>query len=100
MARLKINFEQPFCGYDPLMYPFGFRFKKLNLPKKYIINENACILFWDEDGEEKTIVKRTPKDEFNKRLAFLTAYFQKHSGLTKTQANKYLDNLVVQEKKK
>lgn len=60
-------------------------------PKRYIINKDATILFW-EDGT-KTIVKRSENDEYNKRLGFLTAYFQKHSGLTKNQANKYLANL-------
>lgn len=49
---------------------------KVLLPKKYIINKNACILFW-ENGE-KTIVKRCEEDEFNPRLAFLTAFFQKY----------------------
>ena len=63
------------------------------LPDKYIINKDATILFW-EDGD-KTVVKKASDEEFNKRLGFLTAYFQKHSGMTKTQANKYLDNLVV-----
>lgn len=61
-------------------------------PERYIINKDATILFW-EDGT-KTIVKRSKDDEYNKRLGFLTAYFQKHSGLTKNQANKYLANLL------
>ena len=70
--------------------------KKEKLPKRYIINKGATILFWDVDEEEKTIVKRSTDDKFNKRLGFLTAYFQYHSGLRKTQANKYLDNLEVE----
>lgn len=70
---------------------------KISLPKRYIINKGATILFWDEN--EKTIVKRSKDDKFNKRLGFLTAYFQYHSGLSKTQANKYLDNLEVEERK-
>jgi hypothetical protein len=69
------------------------------LPKKYIINKDAAILFWSNDKQDKTIVKRTKKDKPDKKLAFLTAYFQKHSGMTKTQANKYLDELVVLEEK-
>lgn len=66
-------------------------------PKRYIINKGATILFW-EDGT-KTIVKRCKDDKYNKRLGFLTAYFQKHSGLTKNQANKYLANLQEEEVK-
>lgn len=69
----------------------------LKIPKKYIINKKATILFW-EDGT-KTIVKRSKDDEYNKRLAFLTAYFQKHCGLSKTKANEYLDNLLDEDEK-
>ena len=61
------------------------------LPKKYIINHNATILFWN-DGT-KTIVKKSKDDEYNKKIGFLWAYFQKNSGLSKTKANEYLDNL-------
>ena len=68
---------------------------KKKMPKRYIINKDATILFWDEN--EKTIVKRAKDDEFNKRLGFLTAYFQYHSGLSKTKANKFLDELEVED---
>ena len=69
----------------------------VRLPQRYIINKNAGILFW-QDGT-KTIVRRTKGDKHNKRVAFLTAYFQKMSGLSKNQANKYLDNLVDEDEK-
>jgi len=65
------------------------------LPDHYIINDGATILFW-KDGT-KTIVKRAKDEKFDKRLGFLTAYFQKHCGLSKTKANKFLDNLEVKE---
>lgn len=65
--------------------------KKENLPKKYIINDKATILLWD-DGT-KTVIKRSEEDTYNKTLAFLWAYFQKTSGLSKTKANEYLKNL-------
>lgn len=65
---------------------------KKNLPKKYIINKGATILFW-EDGT-KTIVKRAKDDEYNKIMGFLWAYFQKTSGLSRTKANEYLRGLV------
>ena len=86
---------------DAIRYSYygGFRGgripKDIRKPKRYIINKGATILFW-EDGT-KTIVKRSKDDEYNKRLGFLTAYFQKHSGLTKNQANKYLANLQDEE---
>lgn len=60
-------------------------------PKKYIINKNATILFW-EDGT-KTVVKLSKDDTYDKEKGFLWAYFQKHSGLSRTQANKYLNSL-------
>ena len=71
-----------------------FNKEKINgiLPKKYIINDNATILFWN-DGT-KTIVRKSKDDEYNKKLSFLWAYFQKNSGLSKTKANKYLEDLV------
>lgn len=58
------------------------------LPEKYIVNDKATILFW-EDGT-KTIVKKSKNDIFDPIKSYLWAYFQKHSGMTKTQANKYL----------
>ena len=86
---------------DAMRYSYsgGFRGGRIptdiRKPKRYIINKGATILFW-EDGT-KTIVKRSKDDAYNKRLGFLTAYFQKHSGLTKNQANKYLANLQDEE---
>lgn len=65
--------------------------KKGNLPKKYIINDKATILLWD-DGT-KTVIKRSEEDTYSKTLAFLWVYFQKTSGLSKTKANEYLKNL-------
>lgn len=69
---------------------------KIDLPERYIINENATILFW-KNGE-KTIVKRASDDKFNPRLAFLTAFFQRYCGMSKNKANKYLANLQVEKK--
>lgn len=42
---------------------------------RYIINENATIIFWDD--ETKTISKRHKEDKFDKELGFLFAYFYK-----------------------
>lgn len=58
------------------------------LPERYIINDGATILFW-RDGT-KSIVKRSDNDDFDPIKGFLWAYFQKHCGLSKTKANKYL----------
>lgn len=76
--------------------PLHFNFYN-EIPKRYIINRGATILFWED--RTKTIVKRSKDDEYNKRLGFLTAYFQKHSGLTKNQANRYLANLEEEKPK-
>lgn len=81
-----------FCNMRDGSFRGGRIPNDIRKPKRYIINKGATILFW-EDGT-KTIVKRSKDDEYNKRLGFLTAYFQKHSGLTKNQANKYLANLL------
>lgn len=68
---------------------------KVPMPKKYIINHGATVLMWD-DGE-KTVVKRCADDEFNKRLGFLTAFFQHYSGMSKNKANKFLAELEVED---
>lgn len=65
------------------------------IPKKYIIKNDITILIWDDNS--KTIIRRGKDDVHDKRLAFLTAYFQKHSGLSKNKANKYLDSLVDED---
>lgn len=97
----KINIEACNPINDPRYFreadKVGVKLKDLK-PKKYIVNRNATILFW-EDGS-KTIVKKSPNDRFDKRIGFLTAYFQKHSGMTRTQTNKFLDGLEVTEDKK
>ena len=85
IGKVKIN------GY-PFQRYYSFTTASTELPEKYIINKNATILFW-EDGT-KTVVKKAKDDDFNARLGFLTAYFQKHCGLSKNQANKFLANLL------
>ena len=71
---------------------------KVPMPKKYIINHGATVLIWD-DGE-KTVVKRCADDEFNKKLGFLTAFFQHYSGMSKNKANKFLAELEVEDEEK
>ena len=71
---------------------------KVPMPKKYIINHGATVLMWD-DGD-KTVVKRCADDEFNKRLGFLTAFFQHYSGMSKNKANKFLAELEVEDEEK
>ena len=66
----------------------GVKISNSTLPKKYIVNDKATILFW-EDGT-KTIVKKSKNDIFDPVKSYLWAYFQKHSGMSKTKANKYL----------
>ena len=61
------------------------------LPSKYIVNKDACIL-WDAKGD-KTVVKRYKKDKIDPVKAFLWAYFIKNCGLTRTKANKYLEEV-------
>lgn len=68
---------------------------KVPMPKKYIINHGATVLIW-ENGE-KTVVKRCKEDKFNKRLGFLTAFFQHYCGMSKNKANKFLAELEVED---
>ena len=45
-----------------------------DLPKRYIINENACICFWKNGS--KTVSKRREHDEFDKEIGFLFCCYQ------------------------
>lgn len=59
---------------------------------KIITNGEATIVFWNDDT--KTIVKRGKGQKNSQELAILYAYFQKHSGLSKTKANKAIQDLI------
>lgn len=60
-----------------------------NLPKSYIINQNACICFW-YDGT-KTVSKRHEDDIFDKELGFLLACWQHYnSNLSKNSRKRVL----------
>lgn len=106
-----------------------FDIVKVDMPEKYIINENATILFW-KNGE-KTISRRQQDDIFNKKIGFLYAHwqycnkeksrnvrtkildciknekmydflfenFKEKTGMTTNKANKYLASLEVEEPK-
>lgn len=73
--------------------------KDLTLPKKINFDEvnGRTILHW-KDGS-KTVVVRCKDNKHDRRVAFLTAYFQKHCGLSKTKANEYLAKLEEGEVK-
>ena len=58
------------------------------IPKKYIINRKVTVLIW-EDGS-KTIIRKSEDDRHDPIKAFLWAFFEKKSGLTRTKANQYL----------
>ena len=73
---------------------------KWNLPKKgspmkhkkVIFNDPATIVIW-EDGT-RTVVKTCEGDTFDKTTGYLQAYFQKLSGISKTQSSKFLRELT------
>lgn len=69
--------------------------------KNIVVNKVTTVVFW-KDGT-KTLVKREYGQTNNPELAILYAYFYKHSGLSKTEAKKVLqeliDNIHVQEGK-
>lgn len=75
----------------------GKELRMLNpLPVRQVINKGATILFW-ADGD-KTIVRRSKDDKFDKTKGFLWAYFLKHCGMSRTKANKFLENLEIEDK--
>lgn len=107
--KLTVAITKPINNKIPKSYEIGMDcgvsdiFRELNknektkvpMPKKYIINYGAVVLIWNNG--EKTIVKRCEDDEFNKKLGFLTAFFQHYSGMSKNKANKFLAELEVED---
>lgn len=84
------------CGVPSIWRELNEKKKtKVPMPKKTIINHGATVLIWDNG--EKTIVKRCEDDEFNKKLGFLTAFFQHYCGMSKNKANKFLAELEVED---
>lgn len=96
------NWDIPHYGLD-FLWERKPKPKMKRLPEKYIegikkkTGEKSITLFWGDDI--KTSVVCSKNDKYDKRLGFLIAYFQYNSGLSKTQANKYLDNLTEEVKK-
>lgn len=59
--------------------------------ERYIINENATIIFWT-DGT-KTISKRNKEDKFDKEIGFLLAYYYKKCGYSHNARKRILDSI-------
>lgn len=85
-----------YYGSQRETYDFLNKVAKIDKLERYIINKDATILFW-KNGD-KTIVKKTKDDKFDKRLGFLYAWFQATSGLSKRKANDFLENLEEEVK--
>lgn len=79
----------------PIRIPLVENYK---LPKKYIVNKDACVLFWSDNNRDKTVVRRAKDDAVDPVKAFLWAYFEHNCGLSKTQANKYLEKVEKEMK--
>ena len=59
--------------------------------QRYIINEGATIIFWN-DGT-KTISKRHKEDKFDKEIGFLFAYFYKKYKGSKASRKRVIDSI-------
>lgn len=83
---------------DYRRFYYGIRNKdKEKLPRKVVINKKkkATTLLWEDD--EATVVKKSKDDKEDYEKAFLWGYFLKQSGLSKTQANKYIQKIMEEE---
>lgn len=94
----RITYKQLFGYFDGLYYESGV-YKQIeikNLPTKVQFNEKkgATTVLYDD---KVTVVKTTKGDKYDKTYGFLLAYFQHNSGLSKTQANKYIKKLVSEK---
>lgn len=71
----------------------GFKQKNTKPEIEQIIySPPATIIKW-ADGD-KTVVKTSANDEYDPVFGVLMAYFQKHSGKTKTQVGKFCDSII------
>ena len=59
--------------------------------KKYIINDGATIIFWDDDT--KTISKRHKEDKFDKEIGYLLAYFYKKYKGSKSSRKRVIESI-------
>jgi hypothetical protein len=50
------------------------------------------------EGDNVVVVKTKKGEKYNRRIGFLEAYFELKSGMSKTQKNKYLDEVIKEGK--
>lgn len=62
--------------------------------KQVIFNGPATIVIWEDNS--KTVVRCMGGDTLDKEKGFLVAYFERHSGLTKTKVGKFLKGITNQ----
>ena len=82
-------FDSPISISSP-MFKF-VTYEKNSELERYIINENATILFWDDNT--KTISKRHEDDKFDKELGFLFAYFYKKYKGSNASRKRVIDSI-------
>lgn len=64
-----------------------------NLPDKVYFNDKKKATTLGTTDKRFVTVK-AGKEKYDRRIGFLEAYFQAYSGLSKTAANKYLEEIV------
>ena len=77
-----------------LLSPVQFKFEEpKRLPTQVFFNKKkkATTIMREQNA---TVVKCGKDEKYNKRIGFLEAYFQAYSGLSKTQANKYIKSIL------
>ncbi len=73
-------------------------FEDINKPEylaniaRIVRNKETTVIFWEDDT--KTIVKLGENQTDSPEMAILWAFFEKNSGLTKTQAHKIMSKLI------
>ena len=92
MSDLRLGRNLFTNGYVTIT-PESITFESYENPEveKYIINENATILFWN-DGT-KTISKRHEDDKFDKEIGFLFAYFYKKYNGSNASRKRVIDSI-------
>ena len=97
-ASYPIDTRKITCGSYPIydnFYKYYDTTPKITITglkiKKYIINDGATIIFWDDDT--KTVSKRHKDDAFDKELGFLFAYYYKQCGLSNASRKRVINSI-------
>ena len=94
--KILSNDDLDAIGYN--LQSLGWLYKQKPQLKVYFNDKKKATTLID--GDNVVVVKTKKGEKYNRRIGFLEAYFELKSGMSKTQKNKYLDEVTNNETKK